>query len=64
MALVIKQGGNMDWIFENLDKIGMILGALDIVFGGLPDKLCRWPGLILTIGHRLHEYGKDQRGLR
>ena len=53
----------MDWIFENLDKIGMILGALDIVFGGLPDKVCRWPGLVLTIGHRLYEYGKEQRGL-
>jgi len=51
----------MDWIFENLDKIGMILGALDIILGSLPDKFVKWPGIILSMGHQLHQYGKEQK---
>lgn len=51
----------MDWIFDNLETIGMILGALDIILGALPDKVIRWPGIVLSIGHQLHQYGKDQK---
>lgn len=53
----------MDWLFENLDKIGMILGALDIILGSLPDKIIKWPGLTLSIFHKLHQYGKEQKEL-
>ncbi|GAG12830.1 unnamed protein product [marine sediment metagenome] len=53
----------MDWIFDNLYNIGIILGALDIVFGALPDKIIKWPGIILSIGHQLHQYGKEQRDI-
>ena len=51
----------MEWIFENLDKMGMILGALDIALGSLPDNVCRWPGITLSIAHQLHQYGKGQK---
>ena len=54
----------MEWFFEWLPQMGIILGALDIILGGLPDKFVRWPGIILTIGHRLYQYGKEQKGLR
>jgi len=54
----------MDWIFENLDKIGMILGALDIILGSLPDKVIRWPGIMLSIGHNLYKYGKEQKAIK
>jgi len=53
----------MEWFFENLDKIGMVLGALDIVLGSLPDKVIKWPGIMLSVGHQLHQYGKTQKGL-
>jgi len=53
----------MGWFFENLDKIGMVLGAIDIVLGSLPDKIIRWPGIMLSIGHQLHQYGKEQKEL-
>jgi len=53
----------MEWIFENLDKIGMILGALDIVLGSLPDKIIKWPGISLGVAHKLHQYGKTQKEL-
>ena len=45
---------------EILQTFGIILGALDIMLGALPDKFVKWPGLVLSIGHRLYEYGKEQ----
>ncbi len=53
----------MDWFIENLDKIGILLGGVDIVLGSLPDKIIRWPGIMLSIGHKLHQYGKEQEGM-
>ena len=43
-------------------QIGVILGALDIILGALPDSVIKWPGAILAVAHRLHQYGKDARG--
>ena len=48
----------MDWIIANWVVIGMGLGAADIILGGLPDKITRYPGAILKICHNLYEYGK------
>ena len=44
---------------EILQTFGIILGALDIMLGALPDKFVKWPGIILSIGHQLHQYGKE-----
>ena len=42
-----------------IDQLGIVLGALDITLGALPDKIIKWPGLILSVGHKLHQYGKE-----
>jgi len=51
--------------FENLTEtlqiFGIILGALDIMLGALPDKIIKWPGFVLSIAHKLHQYGKEQK---
>jgi len=47
-----------------LSQVGVVLGALDIVLGALPDKYVKWPGVILSVGHKLHQYGKEQKGMR
>jgi len=55
----------MEWFLALalLEKIGVILGALDIVLGSLPDKYTAgYPGLILSVAHKLHQYGKTVRG--
>ena len=56
----------MEW-FMSLDlltQIGVVLGALDIMLGALPDKYIKWPGIALSMGHKLHQYGKEQKGIR
>ena len=55
----------IDWFMglELLEKIGFVLGALDIVLGALPDKWIKWPGIILSVSHKLHQYGKEQKGV-
>ena len=42
-------------------QIGVVLVALDIILGALPDHMVKWPGAILSVAHRLHQYGKDVR---
>ena len=49
----------MDYILDHLVEIGQILGALDIILGALPDKFVKYPGAILSVAHKLHQYGKD-----
>jgi hypothetical protein len=49
----------MKWVVANWDLIGMALGALDIIIGGLPDKIAKYPGAILTVAHKLYSYGKN-----
>ena len=51
----------MEQIFESLDVILTAMGVTDIILGSLPDKICRWPGVILSIAHQLHQYGKGQK---
>ena len=43
-----------------LTQIGIVLGALDIILGALPDKYVKWPGATLTVAHKLHQYGKEE----
>jgi len=50
----------MDWLFENLDKVGVIIVAMDTMFGALPDRITRWPGILIGVCHKLYQYGKEQ----
>ena len=56
----------MDWFtgLELFEQIGIALGALDIILGALPDKYVKYPGAILSVGNKLHQYGKEQKSLR
>lgn len=49
----------MEWIIANWVAIGLGLGAADIILGGLPDKVTRYPGGLLKIAHELYTYGKN-----
>ncbi|MEA2065886.1 MAG: hypothetical protein U9O65_02105 [Thermotogota bacterium] len=51
----------MEWLLANWVGIGIALGALDILIGALPDKISKYPGGILSVAHKLYEYGKEQR---
>ena len=54
----------MEWFYglETLAQIGLVLGALDIILGSMPDKYSLgWPGALLEVFHKLHQYGKDQK---
>lgn len=48
----------MEWLVANYVTIGLVLGAADIILGGLPDSVTRYPGAILKIAHELFAYGK------
>ena len=50
----------MDWIFSHWAEIGQAIGMLDIICGSLPDKIAKYPGMILTVAHKLYAYGKMQ----
>ena len=56
----------MEWFMglELIEQIGIVLGALDIIMGSVPDKYIKWPGIILAAAHKLHQYGKEQKGIR
>ena len=47
--------------YLTLTNIGIALGALDIILGSLPDKYVRYPGIFLSMCHKLHQYGKEQK---
>lgn len=49
----------MKWLAENYVTIGLTLGAIDIVLGGLPDSVTKYPGALLKIAHKLFAYGKE-----
>jgi len=49
----------MTWLMEHWELIGWTLGALDIVLGALPDRIVKWPGILLAVSHRLYAYGKE-----
>jgi len=52
----------MEWFLALalLEKIGVVLGALDIILGSAPDKFTAgYPGILLSVAHKLHQYGKD-----
>ena len=49
----------MEWLIANYVTIGLVLGAADIILGGLPDKVTRYPGCVLKIAHELYAYGKN-----
>ena len=53
----------MEWFtgLEIMEQVGIVLGALDIILGALPDKFIKWPGIALSVAHKLHQYGKDQK---
>ena len=53
----------IDWFLtlEMWQQIGVILGALDIILGTIPDRYVKYPGIILEMFHQLHQYGKDVR---
>ena len=53
----------MEWflILPLFEKIPIILGAVDLILGSLPDKYCRWPGVILMVCNKLYEYGKLEK---
>ncbi len=54
----------MDWFtgLELFEQIGVVLGALDIILGAVPDKWTKYPGLTLSVFHKLHQYGKEEKG--
>ena len=56
----------MEWFIglELFEQIGVALGALDIILGALPDKYVKYPGAILSVSHKLHQFGKEQKNLR
>lgn len=49
----------MEWLLANYVTIGVVLGACDIVLGALPDKVVRYPGVVLKVAHELYAYGKS-----
>ena len=49
----------INWFIDHLVEIGIILGALDIIVGALPDSIAKYPGAILAVGHKLYGYGKE-----
>jgi len=52
----------MEWFLALalIEQIGVVLGALDIVLGSAPDKFTAgYPGVLLSLAHKLHQYGKD-----
>jgi len=51
----------MEWAFRHWIEIGTALGALDIIIGALPDKIAKYPGMILTVMHELYAYGKVKK---
>lgn len=55
----------MEWFLALplLQQIPIVLGTLDVLVGSLPDKYCRWPGILLAIFNKLYLYGKDQKKL-
>jgi len=52
----------INWFIDHLIEIGIILGAMDIIVGALPDKIAKYPGAILAVGHQLYGYGKEVKG--
>ena len=51
----------MEWLLANYIGIGIVLGAIDIIVGALPDKVARYPGGLLSVAHKLYAYGKEQK---
>jgi len=52
----------MEWFLALtlLEQIGTVLGALDIILGSAPDRFTAgYPGILLSIAHKLHQYGKS-----
>lgn len=54
----------MEWFLALtvLEQVGIVLGAFDIVLGTVPDSVTKYPGILLSLAHKLHQYGKDVKG--
>jgi len=48
----------MEWALNHWIEIGQALALLDIIVGALPDKVAKYPGMILTVMHKLYMFGK------
>jgi len=48
----------MEWALNHWIEIGQALALLDVIVGALPDKIAKYPGMILTIAHKLYAFGK------
>jgi hypothetical protein len=40
-------------------SVPVILGAVDIIAGWLPDRFTKWPGLILAGASKAYHFGKE-----
>ena len=52
----------MEWFLALalLEQVGVVLGGLDIILGSAPDKYTAgYPGVLLSVAHKLHQYGKS-----
>jgi len=51
----------MEWALTHWIEIGQALALLDVIVGALPDKIAKYPGMILTIAHKLYSFGKVKK---
>lgn len=49
-------GAIIKFIAGNWELIAIVL---DVLMGALPDRYCKYPGLLLTVGNRLYFNGKE-----
>jgi len=40
-------------------QAGLLLIGADIFAGWLPSRFTRWPGIILSVAKRMHDFGTD-----
>ena len=54
----------MEWFISNWEMITAVITAImgiitDIVLGTLPDKVTKYPGALLSLGHKMYMHGKE-----
>jgi hypothetical protein len=49
----------MEKYYAIMAAAGILLPAADIIVGWLPDKYAKYPGVILTLAHKMYSFGKE-----